>query len=259
MEWKHIADFRSLSHSNFNMSISKKMKVKTMKKLIIIYMFLFIYLFLLHNSLMAQTGFSGDFTAVSTYVWRGVKINSGPALQSSAAGSYGVVTLGFWGSSINVGDDLEVETDLYAEVALPIGDLYSSLGATVYMLDFRTFNSTADAELELYATAGYGVLGLNAYYVPAQNSTKDDLNRSVYWLEFSGATQLAGADLSALIGYGTYSSRWILSGARKETVTLLLLSAGTAISEATSVFWRYSHDLGTGIENIFYMGTTYGF
>ncbi len=230
-----------------------------MKKLISTYMFLFIYLFLLHNSLMAQVGFSGDLTAVSTYVWRGVKINSGPALQSSAAGSYGVVTLGFWGSSINVGDDLEVETDLYAEVALPTGDLYSSLGATVYMLDFRTFNSTADAELELYATAGYGALGITAYYVPKQNSTKDDLNRSVYWLEISGATHLAGADLSAMIGYGTYSSRWIPSGAKKDAVALLLLTAGTAISEATSVFWSYSLDLGTGFENIFYFGASYGF
>ena len=132
--------------------------------------------------MIAQVEFSGDISGVSTYVWRGVKINSGPAIQSTAEGSYGIVTFGFWGSSISVGDNTEVETDLYASVALPTGDLSTSLGAQVYMFDFRQFNSAADAELELFANLGYSVFGLNIYYVPEQNSTDIYLNKSNYWL-----------------------------------------------------------------------------
>ena len=55
--------------------------------------------------LNAAGEFAGNLTGVSTYVWRGVKANNGPALQSDAAFTYGIVTLGFWGSSVNFGDD----------------------------------------------------------------------------------------------------------------------------------------------------------
>jgi hypothetical protein len=81
----------------------------------------------------AQVEFTGDLSIVSTYVWRGLKANNGPALQSTAAGSYGIFTLGFWGSSVNFGDDVEVETDVFAELALPTGDLTSSIGATLFI------------------------------------------------------------------------------------------------------------------------------
>lgn len=202
----------------------------------------------------AQVTFNGDLSAVSTYVWRGIKANNGPALQSTAALSYGFVTLGFWGSSIDFGDDLEIESDVFIEVALPTGDLSTTLGATVYMFDFRTFNSYADAELEVYAGLGYGPISLGGYYVPKQNSTKGDPVRSNYWLEFSGETVLLGADVSATIAYGTYSSRWIPEEPKKDPVALLTLSAGKSLSETISVFWTYSLDLGSGFENIIYFG-----
>jgi hypothetical protein len=166
--------------------------------------------------------------------------------------------LGFWGSSISLGDDSEVETDLYASVTLPTGDLSSALGATVYMLDFRTFNSTADAELELYATLEYSSLGLNIYYVPKQNSTNNDPNSSNYWLEMGGTVQAAGADLSVQIGYGTYSSRWV-SDPTKDPVSLLLITIGKSLTDDTSIFWSYTHNIEGEIENIFYFGGTHSF
>jgi uncharacterized protein (TIGR02001 family) len=207
----------------------------------------------------AQVEFTGDLSIVSTYVWRGIKANNGPALQSTAAGSYGIFTLGFWGSSVNFGDDVEVETDLFAEVALPTGDLASSIGATVYMFDFNSFSDYADAELELYASLGYDAFGLGVYYVPKQNSTKPNPNRSNYWLELSGESTMAGIDLSAVLAYGTYSSRWLPDGPKKDAAALLLLTAGKSINDDFSVAWTYSLDLGTGFENIFYFGGTYGF
>jgi len=216
-----------------------------------------IYIFLSAFPLFAQIEFSGNLAGVSTYVWRGIKANNGPALQSGAALTYRSVTLGFWGSSIDFRDDLEVETDLYAEVALPTGDLAIALGATVYTLDFRTFNETADAELELYGKVGYGPVGLAAYYVPEQNSTKSDQNHSNYWLELSGEANLVGADVSAVLAYGTYSSRWMPDGDKKDTVALLVLTAGKTVTNQIAVFWTYSLDLGSGFDNIFYFGGSY--
>ncbi len=216
-----------------------------------------ISIFLSAFPLFARIEFSGDLTGVSTYVWRGIKANNGPALQSSAVLKYRSVSLGFWGSSIDFRDDLEVETDLYAEVALPTGDLATALGVTVYTLDFRTFNKTADAELELYGKAGYGPVKLAAYYVPEQNSTKPYQNSSNYWLELSGETNLAGADIFALLAFGTYSSRWMPDGDTKDTVALLVLTAGKTVTNQISVSWTYSLNLGSGFDNIFYFGGSY--
>jgi len=221
--------------------------------------FIILSLAVISSSLMAEVDFSGDISAVSTYVWRGIKINSGPALQSTAEGSYGILTFGFWGSSISVGDNTEVETDLYASVALPTGDLSSSLGATVYMLDFRQFNSTADAELEIFANLGYSAFGLNIFYIPEQNSIKNDLNSSLYWTELSGTAPLLGTDLSAQIGYGTYSSRWMPDGPTKDPVALMVISASKSLTDQASVMWAYSFNIDGGFERIFYFGGSYSF
>jgi len=230
-----------------------------MKEYLSKYILLIIILLIANTSVMAEVGFFGDISAVSTYVWRGIKINSGPAIQSTAEGSYGLLTFGFWGSSISVGDNTEVETDLYASVTLPTGDLSTSLGAQVYMLDFRQFNSNADAELELFVNLGYSVFGLNIFYIPEQNSIKDNLNNSLYWTELSGTAPLLGADLSALIGYGTYSSRWMPDGPTKDPVALMVLTAGKSITDETSIFWAYSFNIDGGFERIFYFGGTYTF
>jgi hypothetical protein len=210
--------------------------------------------------LNAAIEFAGNLSGVSTYVWRGLKANNGPALQSDAAFTYGIVTLGFWGSSINFGDDLELETDPYGSVLITDGDFSSSLGFTVYMFDFHTFNDRADAELELNAMLSYGPIGLDIFYVPSQNSTKGDLVETLYWLELSGGGTWMGADLSAALTYGLYSSRWMLDGPTKDPVGLLLLSVGKPINDDFSVFWTYSMDVfESGFENILYFGGSYLF
>jgi uncharacterized protein (TIGR02001 family) len=210
--------------------------------------------------LQAAVEFAGNLSGVSTYVWRGIKANNGPALQSDASMSYGIVTLGFWGSSIDFGDNLELETDPYGSVVLTDGDFSSSVGFTVYMFDFSSFNDRADAELELNAMLGYGPVGLNIFYLPSQNSTKGDLVESLYWLELSSGGTLVGADLSAAITYGTYSSRWMPEGPKKDPAGLLLLTAGKSINDEFAVFWTYSLDVfGSGFENILYFGGSLSF
>jgi uncharacterized protein (TIGR02001 family) len=214
---------------------------------------------ILTGSLPAQVKFSGDISAVSTYVWRGIKANNGPALQGTASFTYSHLTVGLLCSSINYGDDKEVETDPYLEIALPNGNISTSIGATVYIFDFRTFDDYADYEYELFFTAGYGPVGLSGFYVPKQKSTEFDTLRSNYWLELSGESTYLGADISAAIGYGTYSSRWMPKGRTKDAVSLLLLTAGKPITQNFSVTWNYSIDLGSDFENIFYLGAYFSF
>ena len=173
---------------------------------------------------------------------------------------YHALKIGLWASSVNFGDDIEVETDFYAEFSLPTGNIALSVGSNIFMYEFRTFNRFADAEYELYIKSAYSVIGLNIFYIPKQNSTREDLNRSLYWLEVSFATSWLGADLSAVVANGTYSSRWIPQGATKDPVSLLLFTAAKPLSDNMSVFWAGSLDLfNSGFENIFYFGGTYSF
>ncbi len=206
----------------------------------------------------AAVEFSGDATMVTTYVWRGVKQYSGPAMQGTAGFSAGAVSFGLWCSSVAFGD-IEVESDPYIEIALPTGSVSTSIGATIYTYDFfDTFNDDADMEYEIFGTVGYGAVGLSAYFVPSQGSTENNLNESDYWVEVSGETSLMGADLSAVFGYGTYSSKW-LATPKEDAVSTLALTAGKAVSDDISVSWTYSLGLDDDMENILWMGFSYGF
>ena len=214
--------------------------------------------FLSVSPLAAQVEFSGDATMVSTYVWRGVKQYSGPAMQGTAGFDYGIVSFGLWLSSVEFGD-IEVETDPYIEIALPTGSISTSIGATIYSYDFfDTFNDDADYEYEVFGTAGYGPIGVAAYYVPSQSSTDNAPESSQYWVEVSGEASFMGADLSAVFGYGTYSSKW-LATPKKDAVSTLALTAGKAVSEDIAVNWTYSLGLDDDMENILWMGFSYGF
>jgi uncharacterized protein (TIGR02001 family) len=65
----------------------------------------------------------------SSYVWRGMKIGSGPALQPSIEFSTGGLTLGAWGSYCFTENEA-METDLYAGYEFTLGE-NSTLGLTL--------------------------------------------------------------------------------------------------------------------------------
>ena len=221
-------------------------------------LFLLLYVLISINVIGSEVEFSGDVTGVSTYVWRGVKQYSGPAMQGTAGFSYGALSFGLWYSSVAFGD-IEIESDPYIEVSLPTGSVSTSIGATIYTYDlFESFNDDADYEYEVFAKAGVGPVGLAAFFVPSQSSTENNLNESDYWIEASGETSFKGADLSVTLGYGTYSSKW-LAEPKKDAVSSLVLSAGKSISENASVSWNYSLGLDDDMENILWMGFMYGF
>ncbi len=212
------------------------------------------------NLLVAQIEFSGNVIGVSTFVWRGVKANNGPAMQGTGTITYKSISLGLWSSSVDFEDDVESETDTFIEILLPTGDISTSIGATVYMFDFNKFNNNADFELELYGTLGYKSLGLSLFYVPEQKSTEGDANRSNYWIDTSvSSSSLKIVDLSAVVGFGTYSSRWMPAGPKKDPVGLLLFGVGKSVTENLAIDWNYSIDLISGFENIYYLSAGYSF
>ena len=205
-----------------------------------------LFVVLLAGSLAAAE-FSGDVTGVSTYVWRGVKQFNGVAMQGTASLTTGPVTVGLWTSTM--GGPVEVETDPFVEIGLPTGDLSTAIGATLYSYDF--FAESEYNVYEMYGGLGYGPVGVTLFYTPEQ----ENMDESVYWLEFSGGTALLGADVSATLGYGTYSSS--TDGA----VTTLLLSAGKSITDNIAVSWNYSIGLSDddNLENIFFLASSYSF
>lgn len=189
--------------------------------------------------------FSGDVTGVSTYVWRGVKQFDGVAMQGTASLTTGPVTVGFWSSTMH--GPMEVETDPFVEIGLSTGDISTAIGATLYSYDF--FAKAEYNVYEVYGALGYGPADVSFFYTPEQ----ENRDESVYWLKVCGGTALLGADVSATLGYGTYSS------STDDAVTTLTLSAGKSVSEHVVVSWNYSIGLSDELENIFFLAFGYSF
>jgi hypothetical protein len=103
---------------------------------------------------------------VSSYVWRGSKIGSGPNIQPSLKYTTGGLTVGAWGSySFHDGGDVK-ETDLYAAYAFKFG---LSLGVTDYYYQgFPVFTFAGDTASHAYeVNVGYAIksLSLSANYI----------------------------------------------------------------------------------------------
>ena len=211
--------------------------------------------FLLANILQAQLEFSGDVTGVSTYVWRGIKQYNGNAMQGTTNLSISMFSFGFWISSVNFGaDGPSIESDPFFEIALPTGDKVSTtIGTTVYTYDFfDTFNDDAKHEIEIYGKVGIGSFGAAVYFVPGQSSTKNNLNDSDYWVELSAQTSAVNADFSAILGFGTYSSKY-LPEPQKDPVYHLVLSASKPVMESLSAGMNLSLGLSKELSNLFWI------
>jgi hypothetical protein len=116
------------------------------------------------NTLIAQdtetekpSKFSPGVDFYSSYIWRGSKQGTGPAVQPYLEFATGGLTLGAWGSFDASGFG---ETDLYAAYSFAFG---LNLGATDYYLtdlDYFDYSDTTGSHaFEL--TAGYEIKGLS--------------------------------------------------------------------------------------------------
>ncbi len=219
-----------------------------------------VLIFLLANILPAQLKFSGDVTAVSTFTWRGVKQFNGNALQGTANLSINVFSLGFWVSSVSFGSDgPSVESDLFFEIALPSGgEISSTIGATAFTYDlFDRFNDDAKQEIEIYGKVGIGSFAAAVFFVPSQPSTKNNLNHSDYWVELSTQANALNADFGAMLGFGTYSSKY-LPEPQKEPVYHLVLSAAKPVMESLSAGMSLSLGLSKELSNLFWIYLSVG-
>jgi len=100
-----------------------------MKKEITLIVFALLAICTLNVSAQEESSWSTGTDLVSSYVWRGAKFGSGPALQPGVKYSNGGFTAGAWGSYCFSTNEA-AEADLYASYGLSLGEK-SSLTFTV--------------------------------------------------------------------------------------------------------------------------------
>lgn len=205
----------------------------------------------------ATVKFSGNMAGVSTYIWRGIKQNNGPALQNTTTLTWKSVSAGLWSSSVDFGQDIIAETDPFVELALCSGAVSCAWGATVYSYDmFATFNQEARAEVELYGKLGWRAFKFAGYIVPEQASTKGQLVRTLYWTETSAGWTCAGISLSGMLCFGTYSSR-ALPTPKKKATCFTGFTMTRNIGQTLSAFLSYQRALDKDMEHYFSFGMSY--
>jgi hypothetical protein len=216
-----------------------------MKRLLTTLVILFTLTLTLHA---AELSFSGDASLVSTYVWRGVTQFNGAAMQGTGEVGYGILSVGYWISTMQ--GEFAVETDPYIGLSLPTGPVESSIGATLYSYDF--FKHAGAQVYEVFASAGYGPVGVSFFYTPAQD--EPGIDDALYWIDISAGTAVLGADVSATLSFGNYSA-----ATEGDSATNLLLSAAKAVTDDLSVSWNWNVALADGTDNVFFMSASYGF
>ena len=123
--------------------------------------------FMITTDLFSQDDDSNPYTAgadlYSSYVWRGTKYGTGPAIQPGMSFTTGFITLGAWGSFDFSGYQ---EADLYLSFSLPAG---FTLGITDYYYpDYNYFDYsklTGSHAIETSLCFSKGGLGLSANYI----------------------------------------------------------------------------------------------
>ncbi|MHB2156280.1 hypothetical protein ACX8XN_18045 [Calditrichota bacterium GD2] len=213
----------------------------------------FILLIMFNGALFSRVVSSFDLSGVTTYVWRGVKQFNGPALQGTATLIHKYVRTGLWVSSVNFDGNKEIETDPFVALNISVKNIEINTGVTFYSYDlFESFNDNADYEIEMFTDISYRILKLALFYVPPQASTKNNLNRSDYWLEASVEQRVSSLIFNMVYGYGTYSSKFLASP-KKEAVANLVVGLKKNLTENYAVSWNFSKGFN-GVEKVFWVG-----
>ncbi len=149
----------------------------------------------------SQSAFAGNWNTgvdlYSSYIWRGSKYGSGPALQPSVEFSAGSFALGAWGSYC-ISDNEAAEADLYASYSLELSEKFS-LNFTLTDYYFPTADTKwldGDSHsFEPMVSMGIGKVSLlGAYMTHAED---------VY---FEAGLELGSVNIFAGAGDGQYTS-----------------------------------------------------
>ncbi|MBN2274644.1 MAG: hypothetical protein JXK95_09950 [Bacteroidales bacterium] len=160
------------------------------------------------SNLMAQeeenekpSKFSAGADFYTSYVWRGTKFGTGPAVQPSVNFSAGGLTLGAWGSFDASGT---MESDLYASYSFPFG---LSLGVTDYYypgLEYFDYTDTTGSHaFELNAGYTLGGLSLSANYILNEAGGAASAGNDLY---FQAGYAFKHADIFVGAGNGWHTS-----------------------------------------------------
>jgi hypothetical protein len=109
----------------------------------------------------AKSSFNISSDFVSSYVWRGIHLGKGPAIQPSIEFTSGGFTLGTWGS-VCLSDEEALETDLYTSFTFGPG---ISIGVTDYYFLGPSFFDLNNNAVEINAGFSPGKFSLNANYI----------------------------------------------------------------------------------------------
>ncbi len=150
---------------------------------------------------MKSSNFSVGADLYSNYVWRGIKLGTGPSVQPSVKFNKGGLTLGVWGA-FDAGGYSEV--DPYLSYALPSG---FSLGLTDYyypgLAVFEVSDTAGSHALEINAGFAKGGLTLNANYVINEAGGAASAGGDMY---FQAAYAFSTFNLFAGAGDGWHTS-----------------------------------------------------
>lgn len=158
-------------------------------------------------SLYSQEDQSKPLTAgadfFSSYIWRGTKLGTGPAVQPVIEYSKGIFTAGAWGSFDFNGYQ---EVDLYLNFSLPAG---FNLGITDYYLpDLEYFDySNASGSHAFEANIGFskGDFNLGFNYIFNEAGGVGSIGNDIY-IEAGYSFQYFSLFLGAGNGWHTYDS-----------------------------------------------------
>jgi hypothetical protein len=109
----------------------------------------------------SKSSFNVTADLMSNYVWRGIHLGKGPAIQPSIEFSSGGFTLGTWGS-VCLSDKEAAETDLYTSFSFGPG---ISLGVTDYYFLGPTLFDINNNAIEVNGSFSPGNFSLSANYI----------------------------------------------------------------------------------------------
>lgn len=171
-----------------------------MKRKITFLVLILTFVFSLGMNAQEKSSLSTGVDLYSSYVWRGTKFGSGPALQPSIEFNSGGLTLGAWGSYC-FSENEAMETDLYAGYLFNLGE-NSSLGFNVtdyYYPGTDYFNGDSHF-FEPTVTLGLGKLTLMGAYMIGSETT------GISDMYFEGAFAAGPVNLVLGAGDGQYTS-----------------------------------------------------
>jgi uncharacterized protein (TIGR02001 family) len=137
------------------------LKKKIMKKKIT----LIVFALLTVSTLTVSAQWSTGVDLYSSYVWRGLKFGSGPALQPTVKYTAGGFTIGAWGSYCFSTNEA-AEADIFASYAVSLGEKASlTLAVTDYYFPGTAYLDGDSHYFEPMVTVGIGKLSLAGAYM----------------------------------------------------------------------------------------------